>query len=408
MKLLCTIIGVLAIASGVAQNTGIGTTTPLAKLHIFSGPSGNTLPASPVIVEGNSNTYINFLTPNHIESGILFGTAASSTSGGIVYNNGSSLGLQFRTNGNATRMVISSTGEVKIGSGVAGATFDVMRGTNDGGTAIFRGTSHISHFNHSLAEHTYIRAGKNNGYVILNDIPGGRVGINNATPNAPLAFAVGLGKKITLYPGGTGDVGFAVQGNVLQIFADHPNADVAFGYDQASVFTERFRMRGNGTFLLNGNAGNPGQVLQSNGEGTSPTWSHGTNVLYNNTILLLNNTQSELTSSTAINLPGLNHTFSVSGNAKVVINFSIYTSSGACAGCGSMDVFIDILLNGGVAKRYVEDVANGTTNSFAGSTMLQVGPGTHTIQFQAFRFGSNGYIGHPSQVSNAVLQIIPQ
>jgi hypothetical protein len=72
------------------------------------------------------------------------------------------------------------------------------------------------------------------------------VGIGTISPNAPLGFAPVLGKKITLYPGGTGDVGFGVQGNLLQIYADHPNADIAFGYDQAGTLTERMRVKGNG------------------------------------------------------------------------------------------------------------------------------------------------------------------
>ena len=69
-----------------------------------------------------------------------------------------------------------------------------------------------------------------------------RVGIGNNDPNAPLAFAPSLGKKITLYPGGTGDVGFGVAGNRLQIYSDNPYADVAIGYDAAGTFNERFHL----------------------------------------------------------------------------------------------------------------------------------------------------------------------
>lgn len=411
MRLLVTIISALSITGTVAQNIGVGTNTPLAKLHIFSGSSGNSAPFSPVIIENSNSAYINFLTPNGSESGILFGNTATSSSGGIVYNNpGTLLGLQFRTSGNATRMVITSNGEVKIGGvGTAGANFDVARGTNDGGTAIFRGTSHISHFNHSINEHTYIRAGKNNGFVILNDIPGGRVGIGYSNPNAPLGFAPATGKKITLYPGASGDVGFGVQGNLLQIYSDNPFADIAFGYDQnAAGLTERFRMRANGTFVVNGNAGSPGQVLQSNGEGTSPTWSNPTNVLYNNTVFLDNNTQLALTTSDWVAIPGLNHTFTVAGNAKVLVTFSIYTASGSCFGCGPSTMYIDVNLNGGLVTRFIETVANGATHSFAGTTYMHVGAGTHTIQFLGSRGGSDGYMGHPFQASHAILQIIPQ
>ena len=86
-----------------------------------------------------------------------------------------------------------------------------------------------------------------------------RVGIGNNDPNAPLAFAPSLGKKITLYPGSTGDVGFGVAGNRLQIYSDNPYADVAIGYDAAGTFNERFAFKPNGALALNGNTGNAGQ-----------------------------------------------------------------------------------------------------------------------------------------------------
>ena len=74
----------------------------------------------------------------------------------------------------------------------------------------------------------------------------GNVGIGTSTPNVPLGFPAVLGKKITLYPGGTGDVGMAVQGNLLQIYSDNPGADIAFGYDVSGTMTERMRIKGNG------------------------------------------------------------------------------------------------------------------------------------------------------------------
>ena len=296
---------------------------------------------------------------------------------------------------------------IRIGQTVPGATFDVARGSNPGGTAIFRGTQNISHFNYSTDEDTYIRAGKNNRFVILNDIPGGRVGIGTNNPNAPLGFPAALGKKITLYPGGTGDVGFAVQGNLLQIYSDLPNADIAFGYDQGGVFTERFRMKGNGAFVVNGNMGSPGQVLQTNGDAI-PTWTNPTNLLYSSTIFLDNNTQLELTTSDWIAIPGLSYSFTATSNTKVLITFSIYTYSGICLGCGSSTSYIDINLNGGLANRFVAHIANGAIHSFAGTTLIQVGPGSHTISFLASRGGSNMYVGHPFQASHAILQIIPQ
>src|SRR5882724_1674600 len=65
-------------------NLGIGTSNPGAKLHIVSGLSGYSGGYFPgMVVEGNTNTYVNFLTANASESGVLFGKASDLASGGI-------------------------------------------------------------------------------------------------------------------------------------------------------------------------------------------------------------------------------------------------------------------------------------------------------------------------------------
>lgn len=83
-------------------------------------------------------------------------------------------------------------------------------------------------------------------------------GIGTATPNAPLHFSLYLGKKVTHYPGTTGNAGMAVQGNLLQIYSDNPNADIDHNYDQAGVFMERFRVQANGALAVIGHTGAPG------------------------------------------------------------------------------------------------------------------------------------------------------
>jgi hypothetical protein len=103
-----------------AQNTGIGITTPRAPFHLYTGPSGNTTPYHPMVVEGGGNTYINMLAYDIYETGILFGNSTNAANGGIIYNNldpwpGTMNGFQFRTNGNATRMVLTGDGNVGIG-----------------------------------------------------------------------------------------------------------------------------------------------------------------------------------------------------------------------------------------------------------------------------------------------------
>lgn len=142
----------------------------------------------------------------------------------------------------------------------------------------------------------------------------GNIGIGNATPNAPLAFAASLGKKITLYPGTTGDVGLGVSGNRLQIYADNPNADVALGYDEAGVFNERFAVKPNGALAVNGNTGGLGQILQSNGSSSAATWTGKPHVI---TFSQTGNADLGNTANSA-NIPGIdNQPFNLTENSSI-------------------------------------------------------------------------------------------
>jgi hypothetical protein len=101
----------------VSGNTGIGTSLPESKLHVMKGSAGVVTGNvnSPLIVENSTHCYVNVLAPNSSESGILFGNPINNVSGGIIYSSGSlPNGLQFRTNGNVTRMTLSSTGNLDV------------------------------------------------------------------------------------------------------------------------------------------------------------------------------------------------------------------------------------------------------------------------------------------------------
>jgi hypothetical protein len=114
-------------------------------------------------------------------------------------------GIYFRTIGNASagdqavtldeRMFISPLGLIGIGNTAPTASLDVNRGTGQDGTAIFRGTTHVSHFNYSTTENTYIRGGKSGSHVYINDnnignvflaSAGGKVGIGMEAPQGSL------------------------------------------------------------------------------------------------------------------------------------------------------------------------------------------------------------------------------
>lgn len=101
-------------------------------------------------------------------------------------------------------LAILSNGNIGIkGNGGANTSFVVERGDNTEGTAAFLGSRHTSWFNYGAQENTYIRAGRDNGLVYINDIPGaktamyGLVGINTNNPQFPLEVRqpAGMGDK---------------------------------------------------------------------------------------------------------------------------------------------------------------------------------------------------------------------
>lgn len=118
----------LAYFDAGTDEVGIGTFTPDSKLHVHTATAGSVTAASNTVItaENSTHAYLSLLTPNASESGVLFGNVGHNAAGGIVYNNSStSNGLQFRTNGNSTKMVIDSDGNVGIGSTSAGTKLAV-------------------------------------------------------------------------------------------------------------------------------------------------------------------------------------------------------------------------------------------------------------------------------------------
>jgi hypothetical protein len=100
-------------------SVGVGTVSPQVRLHVQDGAAG-LLPNSNarLVVERNNSTWINILAPDASESGVLFGNPAKgSAAAGVVFNSSATTnGLQFRVNGNSTKMVIEADGDVGIGT----------------------------------------------------------------------------------------------------------------------------------------------------------------------------------------------------------------------------------------------------------------------------------------------------
>ncbi|MEO6453169.1 MAG: hypothetical protein ABIN97_03810 [Ginsengibacter sp.] len=236
-----------------------------------------------------------------------------------------------------------------------------------------------------------------------------RVGIGNNNPNAPLSFAATLEKKITLYPGATGDVGFGVSGNRLQIYSDNPNADVAIGYDAAGTFNERFAVKANGALAVVGSTGAAGQVLKSNG-GAAASWGSATNSLYNSTVLIKGTNSVSMSSYVLTDVPGLAYSFTTSGNAKLLVSLNIACYAGTCAFCGTTQVDLRLNLDGNDVSLHRYIVPNGEDPVLTGNTLLQVGAGNHNLKLRTGTTGPAIFIGiAPSVFENdMIIQVIPE
>jgi hypothetical protein len=195
---------VLFISSRIfSQNVGIGTKNPYrAKLEVHGG-----VEATAAIFGGDTsgvsvmrnwpgigfNTYFNAGLHRLMSKGFGAMMILDPNNGYLAVDMMPS-GQNGSYTGTRRTMVITNEGRVNIGPAAPYSNFNVARGvvTPFYATASFEGTTHHSHFNYGPSENSYIRAGKDNGTVFINDIPnatvaiGGMVGINTATPGSTL------------------------------------------------------------------------------------------------------------------------------------------------------------------------------------------------------------------------------
>jgi hypothetical protein len=108
------------------QFVGIGTTAPDTRLHVMaSDASASSNSGAIATFERAGAGYLQLLTPDANESGLLFGLTSNSVSGGIIYNVGGDNAMRLRTGGNNTRIIIDSAGLVGINTTTPNTTLNV-------------------------------------------------------------------------------------------------------------------------------------------------------------------------------------------------------------------------------------------------------------------------------------------
>jgi hypothetical protein len=235
----------------------------------------------------------------------------------------------------------------------------------------------------------------------------GNLGLGVTNPTNKLSFAPVLGKKISLYPGATGDVGFGVAGNRLQIYADSPNADVALGYDAAGVFNERFAFKPNGALAVNGNTGAAGQVLQSGGSGAAAAWVNPARLYYGASTQTL-----VLDSGTSGFIPGLATTVTTSTAMTALVSVTIPVFTTECFACGFGGGDFSIMLDGVAQNLLRMRLVIGADETFSATQPVTLSAGTHSIDVLINNVGPNfaGYGGWFDEPTRAYLtvQVFPQ
>jgi hypothetical protein len=181
--------------AGFAQNVGIGTSNPVrAKLEVHGAVEATSAifggESSGVSLQRNwpgigFNTYYGNSSHRYLAKGHGGLFSLDPINGFMLLDmfgpGQAALNVTFPNRA----MVVSKEGWVSIGTPQAPtASLRVGRGVSFDGTARLEGSHHHSFFNKGTDEHTYIRAGKDGGIVVLNDIPGGEVIIYNVGINS--------------------------------------------------------------------------------------------------------------------------------------------------------------------------------------------------------------------------------
>jgi len=425
--------GVFAAAAACAQGVGINATgAPADTSAILDLAAGNkgflaprmtafqrgaiALPATGLLVyqtDGAQGLYWNAGTPAAPNWKLVgeSGAGASQWVGGgsSIYYPGGSVGI-----GRATPLapldiaggnwdVVNGEGDLRIGDGVTRLKIGIATGGGGTGAATIMQQGPPGAYN-------VLALGTQGNKVLHVSGATQRVGIGTDAPTASLGFPATLGKKITLYPGVTGDVGFGVASNRLQIFADHSGADVAVGWDAAGTFNERFAFKPTGALAVNGNAGSAGQVLQSNGPSAAATWVAPPGSRYPNVYFVESDVLTNVAAGTGADLPGMTVTFTIAGNAKVIAHASSYVAGMGCTGCGFARAELQILVDGFPRHSSVASLDQGEVQTITGTAYVTRPAGTHTVtlrgetQSQPARYG----LARSDMKTKLVVEVVPE
>jgi hypothetical protein len=171
--------------------------------------------------------------------------------------------LNFYNSTSGDIMSITGDGKVGIGTTNPGVKLAVVTGANNYGISHNDGTIQIATYLSTASDigghigtvsNHPLNFFANNQTAQMTLLPNGNFGIGTTTPTRALSFPAVSGKKISLYPGSTGDIGLAVAPFELRMFTDGSGTNITFGVDNfTSGFTENVKFLGNGNVHIGKN-----------------------------------------------------------------------------------------------------------------------------------------------------------
>ena len=177
---------------------GLGTTTPLSKLHLYNGASGGSSHGySDLTVEDDDHGMISILTPNDKVGFFGFADTNDDFVGGIQYEHTANR-MMFRVNNRSSDMIIDNLGRVGIGTTTPGKKLDVLGeirsldGSDRMGLKVNEANS-VSEIhwgddtNDRLRFYYNYWNGTANDKEVMTLLANGNVGIGTANPDSELA-----------------------------------------------------------------------------------------------------------------------------------------------------------------------------------------------------------------------------
>jgi hypothetical protein len=357
-------IGWFLVANGKNGRLGIRNRDPQYPLS-FDNLSGGKIS---LFRDGNGNHYgmgignstMQLMTP-HSSSSIVFGYGPSGSftenmrltgTGELVIGStaANQAGLTVNKKVGATHAIFgSNTTGVAIESSFPGiglnSYFNGTRKTLATGYSGYMGVNPVSGGMQLLVSTQSNNTDVTGVYKTAIDIkPDGKIGLGISDP----AYLLDVGERMRIRgtPGFTAGIWLNNEANTALASFVGMQADNQVGFFGFGPAGWGFLMNTQtGAISVGGNAGQPGQVLTSNGTGGAPSWQGGAGGGRHFVARPSGNSPDLFSGSSRVDVPGMVASFTLNVPSQVVLQYKLSIANRGCVACGDRRTFIILIQN---------------------------------------------------------------